>query len=371
MDTPFSKDYGEARAKFSDAARSVGAVMSSFALDKCGPEGLGLSTDVAWLGPRTAKAVIVTLSATHGVEGFFGSATQTEWLRRMKSKSAALPDGVAALHIHAVNPYGFAWLRRTNETNVDINRNWVDFTKALPPNTKYDELSQDLCPSDWSDASQAQTGARIGAWIKRQGPDGEAIYKQAVSGGQWDHSRGLFYGGREISWSRKTLTTILTSNLGVARRVCVLDFHTGLGPHGYAEPIIGFRRDTPEFARTRSWIGGGAKSLHGDGSVSSEITGDSLSAIPALLPNATVDVAALECGIKPLNEVALALRADAWLHAFGDPLSPEGLRIQAQMREAFHSDDLMWQGMALGQGLAACQAALGELGRAFANDHRG
>jgi len=28
------------------------------------------------------------------------------------------------------------------------------------------------------------------------------------------------------------------------------------------------------------------------------------------------------------------------------------------IRAAFHSDDLLWQGMALGQGLAACQAAL-------------
>jgi hypothetical protein len=371
MDTSFSNDYGEARAKFSDAARSAGAVMSSFGLDKRGPDGIELSTDVAWLGPRTARAVMVTISATHGVEGFFGSATQTEWLRRVKSKSAALPDEVAALHIHAINPYGFAWLRRTNETNVDVNRNWVDFTKALPPNTRYDELSQDLCPADWSEASQAQTGARIGAWIKRQGPEGEAIYKQAVSGGQWNHPRGLFYGGRETSWSRKTLTAVLTSKLDLAKRVCVLDFHTGLGPYGYAEPIIGFHRDTPDFARTRSWIGAGAKSLHGDGSVSSEITGDSLSALPALLTNAVADTVALECGIKSLNEVALALRADAWLHAYGDPLSPEGRRIQRQMREAFHSDDLIWQGMALGQGLAACQAALGELRQAVANERRG
>ena len=359
MDTSFSDDYSKARAKFLDAARSAGAVLSRFGLDQRGPGGIELSTDVAWLGPRTAKAVIVTISATHGVEGFFGSATQTEWLRR--AKSAALPEGVAALHIHAINPYGFACLRRTNETNVDINRNWVDFTKALPANTRYDELSQDLCPSDWSEASQAQTGARITAWIKRQGPDGPAIYQQAVSGGQWDHPQGLFYGGRDVSWSRRTLTEVLTSNLDLAKRVCVLDFHTGLGPYGYAEPIIGFRRDTPEFARTRSWIGAGAKSLHGDGSVSSAITGDSLSAIPALLPDAAVDVVALECGIRPLNEVASALRADAWLHAHGDPLSPEGQRIQGQLRAAFHSDDLMWQGMALGQGLAACQAALGQL----------
>jgi hypothetical protein len=359
MDTSFSNDYAEARAKFLDAARSAGAVMSSFGLDKRGPEGIELSTDVAWLGSRSAKSVIVTISATHGVEGFCGSAVQTEWLRRVKS--AALPEDVAALYIHAINPYGFAWLRRANETNVDINRNWVDFTSALPTNALYEELSQDLCPSDWSEASQTQTGARIAAWIQRQGPNGQAIYQQAVSGGQWDHPRGLFYGGRDVSWSRKTLTDILTSKLDLAKRVCVLDFHTGLGPYGYAEPIIGFRRDTLEFARTRSWIGGGAKSLYGDGSVSSKIIGDSLSAVPALLANASVDVVALECGIKPLKEVALALRADAWLHAYGDPLSPEGRRIQRQMREAFHSDDLMWQGMALGQGLAACQAALGEL----------
>ena len=359
MDTAFSHDYEEARAKFLDAARNAGAVTSSFRLDVRGPGGIELSTDVAWLGPRTAKSVMLTISATHGVEGFFGSATQIEWLRRVKS--VPLREGLAAVHVHAINPYGFAWLRRTNETNIDINRNWIDFTKPLPANPLYEELSQDLCPSDWSEASRAQTDARIAAWIRRQGRNGQAIYQQAVSGGQWNHPQGLFYGGREVSWSRQTLTEILTSKLDLAKRVCVVDFHTGLGPYGYAEPIIGFRRNSPAFARTRSWIGGGAKSLHGDGSVSSEITGDSLSAIPDLLAHASVDVVALECGIRPLNEVALALRADAWLHSHGDPHSDEGRRIQRQMREAFHSDDLLWQGMALGQGLAACQSALGEL----------
>src|SRR6516165_11892640 len=109
MDTSFSDDYRKARAKFLDAARGAGAVLSSSGLAQRGPGGIELSTDVAWLGPRTAQAVMVTISATHGVEGFFGSATQTEWLRRVKSKSAALPDEVAALHIHAINPYGFAW----------------------------------------------------------------------------------------------------------------------------------------------------------------------------------------------------------------------------------------------------------------------
>ena len=157
------------------------------------------------------------------------------------------------------------------------------------------------------------------------------------------------------------LAEILTSKLTAAARVFILDFHTGLGPYGYAEPIIGRPRQDPGFGRTRSWIGAGAKSLYGDHSVSAEIHGDSLSSMPDLLPHALVDAVALECGIRPINEVALALRADAWLHAHGDPLSADAKPIKAMIRAAFHSDEPMWQGMALGQGLAACQAALGGL----------
>jgi hypothetical protein len=77
-----------------------------------------------------------------------------------------------------------------------------------------------------------------------------------------------------------------------------------------------------------------------------------------LVPHAVVDVVGLECGIRPINEVALALRADAWLHAHGNLSSPVAKSIKALIRAAFHSDDVLWQGMALGQGLAACQAAL-------------
>jgi hypothetical protein len=356
MESPFSQDYAEARTKFRGAATGAGAAAESYPLSHPGPDDLDLSTDTAWLGPRDARAVLVTISGTHGVEGFFGSAVQTEWLRR--SKAAALPDDVATLHIHAINPYGFAWLRRTNEDNVDINRNWMDFDDALPANPAYDEISKDLCPSDWSAATQQDTLQRLQVWIGRHGM---AAFQKAVSGGQWTHPSGLFYGGRTASWSRNTLTSIVTANLGRASRICVLDFHTGLGPYGYAEPIIGQRRTDPGFARARSWIGGGAKSLFGDGSVSAEIKGDSLTALPGLLPRAAVDTVALECGIRPVMEVAQALRADAWLHAHGDPLSDLATPIKQKIRDAFHSEDSLWQGMALGQGIAACQAAIGGL----------
>jgi Protein of unknown function (DUF2817) len=355
MDDCFSEGYVEARGKFTSAAQAAGAEITRFALDRRGPDGGELSTEIAWLGPSDAHRALVTISGTHGVEGFFGSATQVEWLRR--AKTAPLKEGVAALHIHAINPYGFAWLRRTNEDNVDINRNWMNFDAALPANACYQELSDDLCPRDWSAETQARTGARLQTWIQRHG---FAMFQKAVSSGQWTHPDGLFYGGTGPSWSRRVLTEILASKLRQASRVCILDFHTGLGPYGYAEPIVGLPRDDPGFARARSWIGAGAKSIYGE-SVSAEINGDSLSAIPALLPHAIVDAVALECGIRPVPEVAFALRADAWLHAHGDLQSPEARPVKRLIRDAFNSDEPTWRGMALGQGLAACYAAMGGL----------
>lgn len=351
----FSRDYGEARDQFLEAANAAGARVTHHALGKSGPAGQELATDVAVIGSDAAKSALVTVSGTHGVEGFFGSGAQIEWLRR---DEASKLQGAAAIHIHAINPYGFAWLRRTNEDNVDLNRNWIDFTQPVPSSPLYDELADDLCPTDWSPTTQARTGARLQAWAAQHGP---AKFQTAVSQGQWTHPHGLFYGGTGPSWSRRTLAQILTSHLANATRVCLIDFHTGLGPFGYVEPIIALPRSDPGFARTRGWIGGAARSVVGDGSVSAEVKGDSLSAIPHLLPAAQVDAIALECGLRPIDSVLQALRADAWLHGYGDPLSPEAKAIKSMLRDSFHSDEPSWQGMALGQALAACRAALGGL----------
>jgi hypothetical protein len=92
MDGCFSQDYGEAQKKFAAAARIAGAEVTAFALDKRGPDGGKLSTDVAWLGPPDAHRVLVTISGTHGVEGFFGSATQIECcvvLRRLNFRKVS------------------------------------------------------------------------------------------------------------------------------------------------------------------------------------------------------------------------------------------------------------------------------------------
>jgi Protein of unknown function (DUF2817) len=353
----FSANYPEARAKFLAAAGNAGATPERITHPEKGPDGGDLSTDIAWLGPRDAEQVLVMISATHGVEGFCGSGAQVDWLRR--GEASRLGAGAAVLMIHAINPYGFAWLRRVTNENVDLNRNWIDFGAPLPANSGYDELSKAIGPSEWTPAVQEATAKVLGAYLAR---NGAAALQQALSGGQYHHPKGVFYGGARPTWSRRTQTAIFKDWLAGARKVAVLDYHTGLGPWGYGEQIVTDRRSEPGFHRAAAWYGAAVTSPNDGTSTSAPISGDGLAAAPRILAHAEVTGMALEVGTQSLAEVFLALRADAWLHAHGDPLaSDQAAAIKAQMRDAFYGDADDWKGMVAGQSLIACRQALAGL----------
>ena len=119
------------------------------------------------------------------------------------------------------------------------------------------------------------------------------------------------------------------------------------------------RPDGAHFKRAASWYGGRITSpMAGGDSTSAEIVGDGLSFAPSLLGHAEVTGMALEFGTMPIMAVLNALRADAWLHAYGDPLSPEGQAIKAEVRDAFYGDADDWKGMIAGQSLLATRQAL-------------
>ena len=354
----FSADYAEARARFCEAAAEAGGALERIANPNRGPDGGDLSTDVAWLGPRDAERVLVMVSATHGVEGFCGSGAQIDWLRR--GEAQALPKGTAALLIHAINPYGFAWLRRVTEENIDLNRNWLDFSQPPPENPGYDQLAAATVPETWTAESQAATSLVLRAYGEAHGP---AALQQALSGGQYRHPRGVYYGGDAPCWARRTQEQIYRAYLGQAGKVAILDYHTGLGPWGYAEPIMSDPRGSAAFARGQSWFGAAVTTPLDGTSTSAVTSGDNLEAAPDLAPQAEVTGLALEFGTVSMARVFHALRADAWLHAHGDPASPEGQAIKAEIRAAFYGDADDWKGMVCGQSLTATRQAVTGLQR--------
>lgn len=357
--SPFSATYAEARGKFLEAAAGAGAELSTWSHPERGPDGGELATDLAWIGSADAAAVLVMVSGTHGVEGHCGSGAQVDWLSR--GEATRLAAGQAVLLVHAINPYGFAWSRRVTHENVDLNRNFVDFSQPLPENPGYDELATAVAPAEWTDASRQASRAAFLAYLRQHS---YAALVEALSGGQYRHPGGVYYGGAAETWSRRTLTAILQERLGQARHVGVLDYHTGLGPEGFGEPMVSAAPHTAEYARALSWYGAAVTSIEGGNSSSAKLTGDWLDATPALLPHAEVTGMALEFGTVDGAQVMEALRADNWLHAHGDPLSAQGQAIAADTRAAFYIDTDIWRGMVLGQSLIATRQALAGLARA-------
>lgn len=333
--SPLSDSYLAARTSFIDAAGAAGADMASFAHPSRGLHDEDLSIDVARLGPPDAEDVVVIVSGTHGVEGYCGSAVQSRWLRE---HAAQRPSHVTVVMIHALNPFGFSWVKRTNEDNVDLNRNFIDWSEARPHTPGYDAIADLLVPAEWTQEERDRTEALLLEWFVSMSPEDA---QQIVSGGQYGRVDGVFYGGTEPVWSHRWLRSWCTEHLADARRVAIIDIHTGLGPWGHGELISASSPGSDEFERAARWWG--EITSMGDDSVSALISGDWLQAAPSWAPQAEVTPIAIEYGTVDTIAVLQALRADAWLHVHGDAATtPWADEVRAQVRAAFADDDPAW-----------------------------
>jgi len=350
----FAADYATARRRFCDAAAGAGARLESHVNPATlGPAGEPLATDLAWLGPGDARHLLLTISGTHGVEGHCGSGIQVATLADPGAR--ALPPDTALVFLHAINPYGFAWSRRVNEDNVDLNRNFVDHGQALPGNDGYVELADAICPAEWDAAARAAAGLRLAAYRERHGA---AALQKAITGGQYSHANGVFYGGAGATWSRRLALALAAKHLARARRVAVIDYHTGLGPWGHGEKIVLHRHASAALQRARDWYGDDVTSTALGTSASSDVVGDLISGLAAALPAVEFTNLALEYGVRTVAETIDAIRGDNWLHQHGTLDSPLGREIKAQIRAAFYDDAETWHALVLEQALDAQRRAL-------------
>jgi hypothetical protein len=338
----FSTSYAQAREQFLAAAHAAGATVQHWLHPLKGPAGETLACDTAWLGPPGARRVLVVLSATHGVEGYCGSGPQIALLRGPLAQ--ALPPDTGVLLLHAVNPHGFAWERRVTEENVDLNRNWVDFSLPLPANPGYTELHEACCPPALDAATLAAAEGRIDAFRAAHGEHAERV---ARSSGQYTHANGIFYGGSGPTWARRTQEAILARHLAGARTVAVVDLHTGLGPYGYGEPICNHAPGGDRVKRARRWWGASVTEPLLGTSSSQEKWGLTEFGYERALAHADIAFVALEFGTWPPTQGALVLRDDHWLWQHGDPRGPEAAPIRRALRDHFFPPFTDWQEMVL------------------------
>lgn len=356
----FATSYDEARDKFLAAARIADAWTHRYDNPVKGPRGEALSTDVAWLGPQDASKVVVTISSTHGVEGYCGSGFQVDWLSGVGA--AGLPDGTAALFVHAINPYGFAWTRRVTEEGNDLNRNYVDHSKPYPANQGYLEIADDLVPADFSEQGRAAADARLATYRKKVG---DVAFFRAVSGGQYSHPDGMFFGGGGPSWSNRTLHAIVDQYLRDRGDVAVIDFHTGLGPYGYGEPITHYDMDSGGSRRVRAFWGESVTESKRGQTASQARDGLGHYGLNRVLkePQTRLTMCTLEYGTFDRESGQKAFRADHWLHKYGDPLGREAEPVRAAMRRQFYPETDDWKEAVLFRGHQVVRQAIAGLQR--------
>lgn len=353
----FSADYQEARQAFLTAALSAGAEVENFRNPSAEQGGEQLFTDVASLGPEDAENVLVLISGTHGVEAFGGSGVQVGLLQ--EGIRQRLKPNTRLVMIHALNPFGFTNLRRCNEDNVDLNRNFVDHSEPYPENQEYGQLASVLSPRVFNPAANLCVSLRI-LWYRLW--HGRVRLQHAVTQGQYSHPQGLFYGGRFATWSNRVLHEIAERYLASAARVVVVDLHTGLGPYGYGEVILNDSEDAPAFRRSVTWWGEErVKSAIEGKSVSAPLSGTVTLALSRMLPAAEVTAAVLEFGTLPPMDVLKAIRAENWLFHYAGAGHADATRIKEQFLRAFYPDDELWKCKVWEQGRWVVEQALANL----------
>lgn len=346
--------YGEARRAFREAAARRGWELSSHPIDRQGPDGTPLTIDAAVSpGPGSADCLIVS-SGLHGVEGLLGSMVQRAFLDR----STTLPN-VRVVFLHALNPFGFAWSRRFDEENVDLNRNFLLDGEAFagsPPG--YGDLDDLLNPRrpPGADAFVLRAWARV---LRH----GLTALKGAVVVGQYEFPRGLFFGGHGPSRIQAILRDELPRWVGPAGRVVHLDFHSGLGRWRTAKLLI----DQPLTARDAAWLDrqfGPARWESSDtaGGVAYRARGSLGPWCRERLAGRSYLGLCAEFGTYGPIRVLAGLRAENQAHHWADPAAPATRRAAARLRELFVPASPSWRRFAVRGGLDLIERAGAGLG---------
>jgi len=360
MDRYFAATYADAREGFLAAARHRGLPVETLVNTPVkGANDEELATDAVLLGAADAPSLLILTSGTHGVEGFCGSGCQRALLDDDDMRRRMDTGRVAALLVHAVNPYGFSHLRRVNEDNVDMNRNFRDFADTRETNPAYAEVHDVLLPAEWppTDANRAE----FAACFKRMGA---GPFQAAVSAGQRTRKEGLFYSGVQPTWSNRTMRSLVGRHGAARKRIGWIDLHTGLGPYGHGEKIFAGRNEAAELARARAWYGADIMSYYDGKSASAEVQGSMVMSIYAECPQAEATGMGLEYGTLPFAAVLDALRGDHWLELHPDADSNRRAAIKHAIRDAFYADTDDWKGMVLGQSRTAVLQAVSALSSA-------
>lgn len=348
----FPSDYTEARRRFCAAANARDFQLESHAIDATGPEGQQLFIDVAIGGRAEAQQALVLSSGLHGVEAPFGSAVQLAVLESEALCSAEDTQPRMVL-IHALNPFGFAWHRRTNEDNVDLNRNFLregqEFSGAHEIYRQLNGLLNPARPPTAWDCFPVRL-----AWSALR-VDRRSL-RQAIAAGQYEFPKGIFFGGHRPSQTQAIVREHLPRWLDGASQAIHLDFHTGLGRWGTYQLLLDCSLDVPQLEQLQRHFGATTVRRY-DAEDQAYCTRGSLGAwCTEQVPQCDYRYMCVEFGTYPIRRVLAGLRAENQAYHWGGQDRPSVV-ARKNLRELLCPRSNRWRRTVIERAIQVCSQA--------------
>lgn len=344
----FSDSYEQGRSKFLAVCKDNNLAVQTH-INPCAqsPNGDDLTMDVVWCGAIGAKKVFLVTCGTHGLEAAAGSATIVQWLDQ--KNHLTLPEDCAVLIVHVVNAYGWAYNSRTNEDNVDLNRNFLNHNAIYPQNPHCHELIKRLQIDEINSESLKNALDCFHQFALEKGMN-QAI--QAITAGQYEDVGGIGYGGNQDSWSKQTLIEIIKTKLKRVNKIACIDWHTGIGKYG--EPFF-ISQDKVGSAKYKMACQWWQVAIHSDDvfdeGVSPEYSGLLIQGVKDELQKSNeVDIlsVAIEIGTYDLDSMLQALIIDNWLRQNKQKShSAETKRQEMRLVERFYPSMPEWRASVL------------------------
>ena len=224
----FRTDYEDIRLHLQELSDGLGAEFASHPID----ESDDLYIDSFYLPSRDTQTNLVVLTTgVHGIEGYIGAAMLDVFFGEIYPTLDHSDTGV--LVVANVNPYGMKHLRRYNENNVDLNRNfildWDTFDRAS--NQEYPKVDTFLGPTGkignalWHEAGFYLSLAKTAI------TEGADTISDALLTGQYEYPEGVYYGGNGDESSTVYLKDVFSRCLESRyENIVHIDIHSGYGP---------------------------------------------------------------------------------------------------------------------------------------------
>ncbi len=199
--------------------------------------------------------LIVLTTGVHGMEGYIGSVMLDVFFEEIYPTLNTETTGI--LIIANVNPYGMKYMRRYNENNVDLNRNfimdWENFD--LSSNKDYPEVKDFLQPEGKIGNALWHEVGFYASLAKEALTKGADKVSDALLTGQYEYPDGVYYGGNGDEISTAYLKGVFNDCLdGEYENIVHIDVHSGYGPR-YNMVIFNSVYETMTEAETKAAFG--------------------------------------------------------------------------------------------------------------------